>query len=105
MDTMKDLQISCAGMAGFRHFSIMNPWLDFVVLTPKNYAEAARNIIHEAMDAYWDYEYECYGDAIEGLFIKYVVPFVIVFHDSEDESAEYEAEWEKLISQLNYEDV
>ena len=102
---MKDLQISCDGMYGFRHFSITNPWLDFVVLSPRSNAKIIRRLIHEAMDAYWEYEYECYGDAVEDMLVRYNIPYFIIYHDSDDESEEYEAAWEKLISQFDYEDV
>lgn len=100
---MMEFLTKTRGMCGFRHFSMMNPWIDFVVLVPESFKSVARTAILGAMESYWDFEYECYGDAVEDLLFQNGIPFVIFYHDSEDLSDEYEEAWELAISMFEYE--
>jgi len=95
--------LSCMGFCGERFFSQMNPWIDFVVLyDPSEYDRGyICKTVEKALDAFWDGEYECYGDAVEvELMSAGIVKYMMVYHDSEDESAEYEEQWEKWIKDI-----
>lgn len=88
--------IYVGGYVGMRYAGIDNGWIDFVVLVPKGCEDADKVI--KAMDAFWDEEYECYGDAIEEAFPN----DIILFHDSDDESEEYEEKWEEMLSGIDW---
>lgn len=99
---MGEILLTSNDMAGFRRYSVTNPWIDFVVLVPREYALTAMTAIDEAMGAFWDEEYECYGDSVEAALIGLHIPYVIVYHDSEDTSDAYEEMWERTIGTLPY---
>ena len=92
--------IMSRGFAGIRYKSCMNPWIDFVVVIDNGSLLKTAAEIDEAMTDYWDGKYDTYGDAIRyGVTGKYIV----ICHDSEDESDEYEEEFEQMISGIDWE--
>ena len=92
-----------SGMTAIRWYSDMNEWMDCVVFVPNNQAEIAKTLIEQAIDLYWEDEYECYGDAIEDLLsennITYCIQFIEWDHD-EDCMVEW-FNWEKWIDDLS----
>ena len=89
--------INAAGKAVVRHFSITNPWLDFVVLVDPKDKETTESIVQKSMDEYWDSDCDAYGDLVESNLSNAGIEFSIVYHDSSDESDEYEEIWESLL--------
>lgn len=91
------------GLSGVRYFSIMNPWIDFVVVFdedvyPKEKVSAA---VNAGMDEYWNRDSEAYGDEVwRALTEAGIRKFAILFHDTENESEEYENEWDFWISEI-----
>ena len=55
------------------------------------------------MYEYWDEVFECYGDAVQAELKDVGVEYKIIYHDCDDESAEYEKHWEGIIESLNCE--
>lgn len=91
------------GMESIRYFSFMNEWLDFVVIVPDGFVEDACKIIKGAMDQFWDYQYETYGDAVETELAYADIPFEmhsIPWDDKRDCPVDEKA-WESWIEELN----
>lgn len=112
---MSDMQFnwpgfSCVGLSGVRYFSIMNPWIDFVVLFDDSQYTSGTisGAIHDSMALFWEGDtYECYGDALyDNMRNEWGVQhFMILFHDSENESEEYEEAWEKWLGHIEMRDT
>lgn len=90
------------GMKAIRWFSVMNPFIDFVVVVPAEFHDEAVEVIRKAMDMFWEDEYEAYGDAVENELALADVPFEIRYipwDDKADEAVD-EAAWEKWIDEI-----
>lgn len=83
---------------GLRWFSVMNPFIDFVVLVHESDRERATEAIREGMDDFWDDAADGYGDcvywALEARGIKNVMRFF-------DEDTETDEEWEAHVALLD----
>ena len=78
-----------------RWFSIMNPWMDFVVTVSTNDAEQTKKLIKKAIDDWWEDDRGFgYGDFIEDVLEENGILYHIQFHRADTESAEYEELWE-----------
>ncbi len=97
---MKIPDIDIRKCKGIRYYSSANPWLDFVVIVGEDWAEDVATAVKMAMDCYWDSDDLCYGDLVNEFVSKIGIPYMIIFHDSTEESPEYEAEWEELLIKL-----
>lgn len=64
-----------------RKWSMMNPWIDFTVFVPEDKVDEAKEALSKAYEAYWDYEYECYGDAVEACLSEVLDRYEIVYID------------------------
>lgn len=95
-------EITSCGFSGTRYFSMMNPWIDFVVVSPTNFQPAIEAAIEDAFNDYWNEDFETYGDALEHYLRMGGYPFMIFYHDGEDTSAEYEKDWELFLNQLRF---
>lgn len=84
---------------GVRYYSTMNAWIDFVVYAPETAIQHVTKAIRKAMNAYWEGEYDCYGDALENA-LKNTTAF-IVYHDADNEDDEYERAWEAMLAETN----
>lgn len=96
--------IATVGFSGVRYFSLMNPWIDFVVLFDESQykVDTIVDSISAAMESYWDGDEECFGDAVYCcLDVWGVQHYAILFHDTEDESGEYEDRWDHWIGNVN----
>ena len=79
-----------------RYFSIVNPWIDFVVTVNESDSAKATGAIYDGIEAFcedgdsgW-----CYGDYVETALTNADITYDIMYHDSEDMSDEYEEKWE-----------
>lgn len=61
---------------GVRYFSWLNPFIDVCVFVPARFLERAREALSKAIDDYWSYEQECYGDCVELRFQNAEIPHV-----------------------------
>lgn len=88
-------------MVGVRYWSDSNQWLDFVIIV--NRADAARvaKIVNESMNEYWDGFWDVYGDAVERGLRDAGIKYAAIYHDSENESDEYEKAWEGMLSSID----
>ena len=93
-------EVKASNMYGFRFYSETNQWIDFVVLVPRKENSVAYITLRHAIEAYWNFEYECYGDAVEAELDKRKIPYVIIYHDSNDISDDYENRWNAMIEDL-----
>ena len=93
--------VSMNGMGIARYYSVTNPWIDVLAIVfPKN-AVRATEIMDNAMDAWWDDDKgQCYGDVIGDALDVAGIPHHLIFHDSDDESQEYEDAWDKYTDGL-----
>ena len=82
----------------FRYYSLMNPWIDFVILTFEDFADKARTAINEGLDLYLSEEGEglCYGDAVALKLMEAGVPFYDIYLEDEEKNELWEAIIEKL---------
>lgn len=87
------------GFIALRYHSVTNPWIDFVIFVNKADREEASMQIKLAMGAYWDCEFETYGDALN--YFLNDIPHITIFHDSEDKSPEYENIWDQLLEDID----
>lgn len=87
-------------MAFIRYCSFLNTWLDFVVITTKDNIEGATAVVDEAMNEYWNSDNDCYGDLVEQYLDDASIPATVLYHDSDDESEEYENAWEEFCAKL-----
>lgn len=94
-------EVYTSGMVGVRWSSAENPWIDVVAVVNEKDAHAAIASMSRAKDLYWDSVYECYGDAVECELSQNGIPYMLVFHDSMDESVEYEELWDEMLSGIN----
>lgn len=95
--------MSATGISAIRYFSFMNEWLDFVVTVPDDFVESASQIIKDALDQFWDDQYETYGDAVETELAYADIPFEmksIPWDDKRDCPVDEQA-WESWIEELN----
>ena len=82
-------------VVGIRYFSSTNTWIDFVVFVHHSSVRKTAVEIMAAMNTFWEGSiYETYGDALEHTISS---PYLILYHDSEDISKEYEEKWERFI--------
>lgn len=93
-------KIDMTGKTIVRQFSFVNPWIDMIVVVNEADSKKAKNVISDAMDAYWNYEFECYGDAIEAYLEEAGILHQSVYHDADDDTQEYEDAWEEYIDSL-----
>lgn len=91
------------GMKSIRYLSFMNEWLDFVVIVPDDFVEDACKIIKDALDQFWDDQYETYGDAVETELAFADIPFEIHYMPWNDKGncPVDEKAWESWIEELN----
>lgn len=94
---MNKVGLSALNQVGTRYYSTMNPWIDFAVYAPKNAVPHITKRIREAMNAYWEGEFDTYGDALEHALRNTVV--FIVYHDADNEDDAYEAAWEAMLAE------
>lgn len=90
------------GMTGIRYFSFTNLWIDYIVIVLNDDVERAKEVIQNAMDMYWDCEYECYGDAVECQLVENGIPYFIQYipWDHENDCG-LGVDWEWYLSELS----
>lgn len=82
---------------GYRYASDLNDWIDFVVLVPTPSQGDESERIIKAMDAFWNREQpDTYSEYIEEAFPD----SIILYHDSEDDSEEYEKKWNETLDSI-----
>ncbi len=92
-----------SGFSAVRYYSIMNPWLDFIVVfdEKKYQPQTIAGHIMSAMNEYWESDDLCYGDLLEIRFKENnVIDYMIIYHDDDDESPEYENAWESWLKRF-----
>ena len=89
---MTQFEVVGCGFVGLRWYSIMNPWLDFVVFVREEESTKATNIITKAMDDYWESDNEAYGDLVEFRLKKANIPFWILYYPADDDAGDMWAE-------------
>lgn len=79
-----------------RRFSIVNPWIDFVVTVDESDAWATATTVARAMQEFWACADDglCYGDAVENALTDAGIAYDIMYHDADDMTDEYEKAWE-----------
>lgn len=92
--------INAVGKSIVRRFSIMNPWIDFVVVVEPDDVAETEITLDTAMDEYWESDFEAYGDVVERHLGIAGIKYEIVYHDPYDESDEYEMAWETYLDSL-----
>ena len=89
--------IYCHCMEAIRYSSDANKWLDFVILVDELVFMKACALAQEAIDSYWDGHYECYGDALAYYLDQLEEPYILLAHDCDNETDEYEEWWQKTL--------
>ena len=97
---MIDFDTSCIGMSGVRYFSLMNPWLDFIVIVNLHDLEKTKAVVRASMDEYWKQDDEPYGDIVERNLAKEQIPAFIMYHSTDDESDLYEEHWGTIVNYI-----
>ena len=92
--------VSSVGKSIVRYFSIINPWIDFIVIVNPNSARRAESTLDTAMNEYWESDFEAYGDIVEHYLRNANIQYEIVYHDPYDESDDYEKAWEAYLDSL-----
>lgn len=92
-----------SGMAAVRYFSMTNPWIDFVVLAPKENLNCVITDVEQAMDDFWDYEYETYGDAVDDALLNdsRVNNYIVLYGPSDEEDTDASNSWEAMLDELH----
>lgn len=94
--------ISVGGHTALRLASESNPWIDFVVFVPTGTEKEASKKMWRAMDRFYtaseDDYFELYSEYVDDEFPN----SICLYHDSEDESEEYEEAWEEMLNGFNY---
>ena len=94
-------EIHVSKLVPIRWFSHTNYWMDVVIFVPENFKYGAKLLVNAAIEAYWNEEFKCYGDAIEAYLDDAGIIYAIIYHDSEDMSEEYEQEWDNFIDSIS----
>ena len=94
-------EIHMPKLAPIRWYSHTNYWMDAVIFVPEIFKHDAIQLVNSAIDAYWNDEFETYGDAIEQYLTDAGIIYAIIYHDSEDISDEYEQEWDNLVDSIS----
>ena len=94
--------VTSKGFCGIRYCSMMNPWIDFVVIVPTAIVSNALASIQNGMETYWQGEDEAYGDCIRRNLNDLNQPYMIFYHDSDDLSDEYRLQWEAFVNQIRF---
>ena len=94
-------EIRVSKLVPIRWYSQTNYWMDAVIFVPENFKYGAMQLVNSAIEAYWNDEFETYGDAIEQYLTNAGIIYAIIYHDSEDISDEYEQEWDNLIDSIS----
>lgn len=79
---------------GLRWFSMLNEWMDCLILVQSGHQEAAAQAIYEGLERFWNEDCLCYGDCIEDALMERGVPFVINYLD---EHAFTQESWERYV--------
>lgn len=90
-------ELTAEGKELLRHYSTLNPWIDFIVLVAPEDATVAVDCIYEGMKEFWENHDQCYGDCVERALRKYSINFEIAYHEAE-ESDEAESRWKRYIA-------
>lgn len=94
-------KVDVKGKGIARWYSTQNPWMDAIFLVDPKNVDEANKLANSAMDSWWDDDEGLgYGDAIELALKDAGIDFKSVYHDSDDESDEYEEAWEKYLDTL-----
>ena len=80
-----------------RWFSVLNEWMDFLVLVPAWAKEVATEAIYAGMSEFWDNDCLCYGDCVDDALMERGVPY---FCDYLDESRYTQDSWERHVGSL-----
>lgn len=70
--------MTLSGMKAIHYFSLLNDFLDFLVIVTEKQADQAAELVQKALDMFWDDQYETYGDAIDGELSEAGIPFFMI---------------------------
>lgn len=96
-------KINVKGKEIIRYYSLTNLWMDVIIVVDLQYAEKAKMALSEAIEKYWesdDLDAFCYGDFIDMQFKEDGIPYLVVYHDPNDETLQYEEAWNLFIKTL-----
>ena len=79
---------------GLRWFSMLNEWMDCLILVQNGQQEAAVQAICDGIERFWDEDCLCYGDCIEEALNERGVQFLINYLD---EHAFTQESWERYV--------
>ena len=77
--------MTLSGMKAIHYFSLMNEFLDFLVIVSEKQADQAAELVRKALDMFWDDQYETYGDAVYGELSGAGIPFFMIGQPWNDE--------------------
>ena len=83
-----------------RYRSRNNPWIDFVVIAAKDYETQVEKSIFEAIEAYWNGDYNNYADVVEDHLDGWSIPYMVMYRDSENMSPDYETQWTNIMNMI-----
>ena len=66
----------------------------------EGFLDDVQKIVRESMEEYWLDDDLCYGDIVENKLNHAGIPYLVFYHNADDESEEYEEEWEAFINSL-----
>lgn len=92
------------GMSAIHVVDAKNPFVDCVVFIPANRHVEAVDKVRAAMQKYRDYEYDTYGEAVEGELMDANIPHSIVrrpWNDDYDRPCIDSGVWEGMIAGLS----
>ena len=96
-----DFGVSTNGLSVIRWFSQTNFWQDVAIVVRDEEFEEAKAAVVEGSDIYFEKEDSCYGDEIEEALQRHGIKhYVAYYHSDEDESPEYEDEWEAFLTKV-----
>lgn len=87
---------------GIRYESLENPWIDFIVVVKKEDLEKAKRVILDAVDEYWNSEWECYGNCVENRLKYEQIKYFMFYYDDENTDEQYDLFWENFAENIGF---
>ena len=98
-------ETNLTGLRVIRYYSVMNPWLDFLIAVAPNDFDRAKQAIASGIELFGDDNDICFGDAVTMKLREAGIFFYICYADLTEDRMDTTDEWdnwaEKIIKQHN----
>lgn len=97
---MFHFEANLTGLRVIRYYSVMNPWLDFLVAVAPNDFDRAKQAIASGIEHFWDDNDICFGDAVTMELQEDGIFFYICYADLTEDRMNTTDEWDNWAEKI-----